>query len=1163
MDITREMLEHFASLSPIDAAVYHVTKSGALETLFLSENVPSLLSMTREEYLEITRKDAMDLTLPQDRPGLQAATARCVRTGEPFHYYYRVFHRTRGFDWVHVHAHVCGSMEGRPLILANFSNMTMEGGIYQELLDVSDRMALVIDRNSLEVLYANETARENGAPGSENLLNQTCHSLLYGADHPCGDCFLCAGSPKAGDLVEVWFNSSRGRWEEATRRFVTWCGHDAFVMYIKDITEEKKRESELELSRKTLEVIVDNIPVGLGVCTIRDGRISAGTVNQKMTELTGIQTGSLTHDDQKLLTHVHPEDVPAVFQAMSHCGNPGLTQLEYRFRLDGEEQYRWYRMILRSIPRDGGTMVFSCLIDISTERIAGAEALKSRQMYRTAAQVSRLVVWEYDARTRRISMMMDNAYTGETCRRLGIPAVLENGPDTLAAMIAPKDREAFRKMYRRMDGGAQEASCEFEIPTSEGMLCWSTVCSAVRDEKGSLLTICGIGRDITDQRREQEHFRREFQQLLAVNPEAIGSFRHNLTKNWTGDGQGVFSKRFGEEASGTVDRHVAALGALLINREDRWKFLKDFSRENLLRIFGEGQNQKIFEYPMRMPDGSCRWVRGTLNMLRNPDTGDVEAVTYAADVTETRKREEIARRVSEDEFDYVGVIYVDTRQFEFYNKKPEIAFPALHQRVLYEECLRYVCMNFTAAAERKHFLSITSLSTICAALREHGRYETSYIRTEGETSSRRQLRYTWLDEPGGEVLVVRTDVTAAYEQEQRQLLLVQDALRQAEHANAAKSDFLARMSHDLRTPLGGVIGLSYLAMGDTLPPADIKRYLAEIHRSGEYLLGIINDILDMSKIENKKLELHPEPVPFSDFSGTLRDVIDVQCGEKHQTFEIAGPAGNAVRCIRVDKTRFIQIFVNLLTNAVKYTPEGGHIRFTVEQLSRTETVVLVRFTVQDDGTGMSPEFLAHAFEPFERERDDGQIGTGLGLAIVRNLVELMGGTIRIDSAPGKGTAAVVELPLEIAPEPKRESPQREWTSLAGRRFLLCEDNDINAEIAAELLKNVSAASDRAADGEIGLERFITSPPGTYDAILMDVRMPRMDGIAAAAAIRGLDRPDARTVPIIALTANAFEEDRERCLSAGMDAHIAKPIDPEKLYAVIASAIAGPAGEEPT
>ena len=381
--------------------------------------------------------------------------------------------------------------------------------------------------------------------------------------------------------------------------------------------------------------------------------------------------------------------------------------------------------------------------------------------------------------------------------------------------------------------------------------------------------------------------------------------------------------------------------------------------------------------------------------------------------------------------------------------------------------------------------------------------------------------------------MVRTDVTAAYEQEQRQLLLVQDALRQAEHANAAKSDFLARMSHDLRTPLGGVIGLSYLAMGDTLPPADIKRYLAEIHRSGEYLLGIINDILDMSKIENKKLELHPEPVPFSDFSGTLRDVIDVQCGEKHQTFEIAGPAGNAVRCIRVDKTRFIQIFVNLLTNAVKYTPEGGHIRFTVEQLSRTETVVLVRFTVQDDGTGMSPEFLAHAFEPFERERDDGQIGTGLGLAIVRNLVELMGGTIRIDSAPGKGTAAVVELPLEIAPEPKRESPQREWTSLAGRRFLLCEDNDINAEIAAELLKNVSAASDRAADGEIGLERFITSPPGTYDAILMDVRMPRMDGIAAAAAIRGLDRPDARTVPIIALTANAFEEDRERCLSAGM------------------------------
>ena len=1152
MNVTREMLEHFAALSPIDTAVYGVTPDGRLEALFISENIISALGMTREELTALAENDAADMVLPSDRAGLRAAAAECVRSGGYASCHFRMASREKGFRWVHAQAHVCGEMDGRPLLLASFSNLTAESGIYHEVLDASDRMVLVIDRDTCEVLYANEMARMNSESGGENLLDQTCYSYLYGASRPCENCFWRGGDVNGdSDCLGVQRESRHGGWEQVTRRLASWCGHDAAVIFIKDVTEEKKQLEELALSRNTLSFIVDNLPVGLGVCTVRDGQLSAGLINQRMADLTGIMAENFTRDVRNLLGRIHPGDSDRLLQVMYGCAAPGSSEMEFRFLPEKETDYRWYQLMMRTVERDGVIMVFSCLIDISSEKYAGAEALKNRQMYRAAARASGLIIWEYDVSTRRITMMLDNDYTRETCQRLGIPERLENGPEAFSAAVAEKDRAAYLEMYRKMDAGAPEASCDFELNIQGTSLVWSMTCTAVRDENGGLVTVCGIGRDITAQRREQERFRREFQQLLSVNPEAIGSFRHNITKNWTGDGQGVFSDQFAEASAGTVDRHVSALASLIIDPEDRAEFLSRFSRGKLLEAFSEGKTREIFEYPLRLPDVLCHWVRGTLNMLRNPTTGDVEAVAYAADVTEIRKREEIARRVSEDEFDYVGIIYTRSREFEFYNKKAEIAFPALHQRMPYDVCMDYVCSRFATPEERRHVREAAALETITAALRDRGRYETSYLRTENGSASRRQLRYTWFDEPGGEILVVRTDVTAAYAQEQRQLIMVRDALHQAEQANAAKTDFLARMSHDLRTPLSGIIGLSSIAMTNMPAEEDLKRYLSEIRRSGEYLLGIINDILDMSKIESKKLELRPEVMSFADFCGTLRDVTDIQCARKRQTFEISAFAEGFSPYILADKTRFLQIFINLLTNAVKYTQEGGNIRLSIELISRRGNILRKRFTVSDNGIGMSPQFVGRAFEPFEREHDDSQGGTGLGLAIVKNLVELMGGTVRIDSAPGLGTSVTVELELEAVPEPQLPSGEAApGRILSGKRFLICEDNDINAEIAAALLREVNAQSDRAENGRTGVEQFRRSEIGGYDAILMDVRMPEMDGLAAAAEIRRLDRPDAGNVPIIALTANAFDEDRESCIRAGMNAHLAKPIEPAALYAAL-------------
>ncbi|MDD3165091.1 MAG: ATP-binding protein [Oscillospiraceae bacterium] len=377
---------------------------------------------------------------------------------------------------------------------------------------------------------------------------------------------------------------------------------------------------------------------------------------------------------------------------------------------------------------------------------------------------------------------------------------------------------------------------------------------------------------------------------------------------------------------------------------------------------------------------------------------------------------------------------------------------------------------------------------------------------------------------------------------------LQAELESEKDSNSAKTEFLSRMSHDLRTPLNGVIGCASLALDDSISRTEVNEYLREINQSGIYLLSLINDVLDMSKINSNKMVLHPEPYCAAEFAMTMKSVIGEQCRMKGIDFSITTPdRGN--EWLMLDKLRFNQVFMNLLSNAIKFTPRDGRIDLIVEHLSQTGTCVRTRFTVKDSGVGMHPDYLAKAFEPFSQERgSDSQQGAGLGLSIVKSIVTLMGGDVHIESAPGQGTSVIVELTLQIAKNHAAAPalPPVDLRVLVGKRVLLCEDHPTNTQIAIKLLERRGIETEHAPDGQRGLEMFQASAPGYYDAILMDVRMPVMNGLDATHAIRKLDRADAVSIPIIAMTANAFEEDRLECLRAGMDAHVSKPINPDLL-----------------
>lgn len=376
--------------------------------------------------------------------------------------------------------------------------------------------------------------------------------------------------------------------------------------------------------------------------------------------------------------------------------------------------------------------------------------------------------------------------------------------------------------------------------------------------------------------------------------------------------------------------------------------------------------------------------------------------------------------------------------------------------------------------------------------------------------------------------------------------------RRAESAAQAKSEFLSRMSHDIRTPMNAIIGLTHLAEEEN-DITIVKEYLHNIDTSCDFLLGLINDILDMSKIENGELTLKEDTYTKEEFITSINTVIRPLMDKRNIHFIFR--MGANVNCIRVDRLRYNQIFFNLLSNAAKFTPVGGTVEFTTESLPPRDDKAGIRFHVRDNGIGMSADFIPHMYDPFSQERSqmgDKTNGTGLGLPIVKSLVDIMGGTISVKSAPGRGTEFTIDLYVPLAEETAPGSDQEiSIDNLQDAHILLIEDNDINIYVATLILEKVGCIVETAKDGKEGVTRFASSPEGYYDAILMDVRMPVMNGLDATRAIRALQRADASTVPIIAMTADAFDEERKKTLESGMDYHLSKPIDPKVLYQILA------------
>jgi len=666
--------------------------------------------------------------------------------------------------------------------------------------------------------------------------------------------------------------------------------------------------------------------------------------------------------------------------------------------------------------------------------------------------------------------------------------------------------------------------------------------------------------DVDAQKRAElglaERYAAEQRYLDSLSDSYLLTLRANLREDRIERSSGVLP----ELAPGvTVYSDVLeALSRRAPHPADREELLATLSCEALLAAAAAGRSLVTFEHYSTRREGAPLWIRTTAKLIRRPASDEVIAFIYVADITPAKIRDILLDRVVEEQFDFIAYVSGAEQTLTLVASGDDSSdMPAEDVALDYDEAIEQIVSRIVIE-QRERVRAALRLENVLRCLGEDDTFSETFCVTCRDTRRIRfkKMQFFLLDPVNRTMGLIRSDYTQAHAAQLEQEQVLRQALSDARDANRAKTEFLSRMSHDIRTPLNGVIGMTALAEQEENPPRT-RGYLEKIDYSSRLLLTLVNDILDVSRVESGRMELHPEPYSNREFFRSIDATIRPLCDAKHIVFSLY--AMEKDHTVMVDPLRFDQVFYNLLSNAVKFTPEGGHVSLDLEDPCESEGIFSADFVVRDDGIGMGAEFMRHIFEPFEQERvifSDGRQGTGLGLTIVKSLVDLMGGTIAVRSTPGAGSEFRVHLDLPIAEGPavSRTPSAGRASDLSGRRLLVAEDNAINTEIITTILRRSGATVDAVPDGARALAAISQAPAGTYDAVLMDIRMPVMDGLTATRRIRALPQGRRGLLPIIAMTANAFEEDVRACLEAGMDAHVAKPLDPAQVAATLLSLI---------
>ncbi|MDD3617597.1 MAG: response regulator [Lachnospiraceae bacterium] len=864
----------------------------------------------------------------------------------------------------------------------------------------------------------------------------------------------------------------------------------------------------------------------------------------------------------------------------------------------------------------------------------------------------------------------------------------------------PEDAEKVKAKVRKVIAGMipyEEFDESLRIIRKDSQIRWINIRFIAKQEFPGGWDFCISCQDITEQVEAQQKYEEELTYYSTFAKQSLAFFHCNMNTNVVEKKNSSNLNMLETMTPQTVDEILVSIGDTIPLKEERAVYDAHFTREAMCAAYERGETHFSMEHWDSCVDG---WIETSYDMLKNPITGDLVGFMFARDIQEKMLARKIIGTIAKQEFDYIGCIDVTKKQYSLYIKSPERTRLPAEGPVDFEQTFERIIEEFVVPEDRETATFHMQLSHIKEELQKDSIYSFVIRMTELNGQARfKRFSFMYLNGTERTILFSRSDVQKIMIEEQEQKVALGHALQAAEQASKAKSEFLSRMSHEIRTPMNAIIGLSALAASDVDKPDIMADAIAKIGMSARYLLSLINDILDMSRIESGRMELNECAFDFDKLILNINNIIYPQATKKGLDYDVIINSF-LEKAYLGDETKIQQILINVLGNAIKFTPKGGKVTLEVEQLECTRNRAKIKFTISDTGVGMDESFLPHLFETFSREQNGYTAtvqGTGLGLAISKSMVEMMDGTIRVRSIKNVGSVFTIELYLEVSEKTKERlnlvesmnltrlralvvdddilvckstehiledmGLQAEWADsgmdaiekvrknhkekndydtvfvdwkmpdldgietsrqirkivgpdvtiifmtaynwaafeeeareagvdyfmdkplfrsnlvatfekiymhkenkiqinrektyhLKGKNILLAEDHYLNVEVARRLLEKEGMSVTVAGNGLEVMEVFLEAEPGTFDAILMDVQMPEMDGLTAASSIRKMKKTGCKTIPIIAMTANAFDEDVRKARESGMDAHIAKPFDPKIIYETLERCING-------
>lgn len=1122
----------------------------------------SVYRVAGKQFVPSFFSDVLGLICGRDRERVMEAVCAAYDSGELLDLSCRIRQNNGDPVWIRLNGRRAA---GRDKFCIVYTVMSAENRLLQQIADETADGIYVIDRETYELLYANESGRFRGE--ERGRVGRACYAALYGRTSPCEFCTLTSHEPDG--TSHIMETGETGRFYSTHFREIDWNGRPAIVKYVRDVTEEVTNRRERERLEQYFQTVLKHLPGGIVVVHYeKDGTLKPEFISEgfaDMTDMTLEDAWQLYETDA--LAGVHPDDRVRVNAQMEAYvgGNDRNGEIVYRLE-KGSGGYVWIKNSLTMNRDSEEKRIYSVLRDMTGE-LEEKELIRKQykdvilQHYHTQDS-NALIVGHCNITQNRILEIID--YTGVNPLKL-FGSVREEFFTGMGTLIV--DEEERRKFYgiylnepslaafKRKDF-EQCMECFVQIPGEATGRYVQIMMTLVDTPDSSDVTGILAITDITDQTINDRILHRltTASHDFVVDINLTADYYRVLTQSdsilCVPPPQGNYSE---------WTSWVQTSGVMAPRDRERYKY--NMNPEYVIKKLQSGPYS--FTFSLMDQDGDIRTKSITLSPV---DLRLGRICLTRTDITDSVREQQGMLRLIAYTFELAGFINLASRSLTMYTRATVLEnLPPAYSECYEEAILGFIdqCITEENEAEvRARF----RIHTILEGLREKPDgydFLLSYHTDEGERY--KQITVMWSDVNHSTVGLVRADVTDTLTAERKAKKALEDALALAEEANRAKSDFLSTMSHDIRTPMNAVMGMTALAIAHLGDRDRVADCLQKISISSRHLLSLINDILDMNKIERSQITLNRMKISLNELLAQLSAMMAPQARAAGLQFAVHMEDVRH-KHFYGDSLRLNQILINILGNAVKYTPVGGSVEFRLTEISPVEPSAneagraRYLFTISDTGVGMSETFLACMFEPFMRNESTERIeGTGLGLSITKGLIDLMGGRIQAESQVGRGSCFKIELEFdcleaeeEAAAEAERktEPGAARWNAFsladgdtfAGCLFLVAEDNAINAEILCELLAMSGARTVVTTDGKQAVRAFMESEPHTYSAVLMDVQMPGMNGYDATRAIRSMEREDAAAIPIIAMTANAFAEDIQAAAAAGMNAHVAKPVD---------------------